>query len=42
MVCSQLGSTQTFQLVRLGDFGDIDSGLLTISPFTGGFEWIKK
>jgi hypothetical protein len=42
MICSQLACTQAFQLVRFADFGDIDGGLLTISPFKGGFEWIKK
>lgn len=37
MISSHLGCTQAYQLYAFADFGDLDGGWLTISPYTSGF-----
>lgn len=37
MISSHLGCTQAYQLYPYADFGDLDGGWLTISPYTSGF-----
>lgn len=37
MISSHLGCTQAYQLYPFAEYGDLDGGWLTISPYTSGF-----